>query len=400
VSGRRGLLFFFAVNYLAQGMVGIVYEPIFYILKDSLGLDAAQSAAFVAWMTAPFLLKPLLGLLTDLFPLKGRLRSPHLALSAALGALGWLTLALGPAKPSYWFLLLLLMGVNAAVVFGDVVCDGVMVQAARRQGSSARFQAVQVGTLYVTLVVTGLGGGWLSAHAGPRLVFGLACGLSLLSLFSAFWVEEPAVARPRWSGLTALYGLFLSRRFWALSSAIILWNFTPLLGSAQFYFQSEHLKFGPMFIGLLTTLGGLAGAVGAAVFGRLAGRRLPLERLLFAGVWLGGPLQLLYLFYGGALSAVLITLFLAFTGVIFRLALMDLAARSCPKGAEATAFAAYMSMFNLAAWASNTAGGKLYGALASPAAASALLCAVAAAATLASWPLVAGLRKNIDSPAA
>jgi MFS family permease len=391
---QRALLLFFAVNYFGQGMLGIVYEPISYLLKDSLGLDASQAAVFVAWMTAPFLIKPLLGLLTDIFPLAGRLRRPYMAACGACGALGWLALSFGAEKPSYWFLLLILMGVNAAVAFGDVVCDGVMVEAARRKGSSALFQAVQVGTLYLTLVLTGLGGGWLAAYAQPSLVFRIACGLSLLTFFSVFLVDEPKAPQIRWAGFQALREMLSSRRFWRLSGLILLWNFTPLMGTAQFYLQSEFLQFSPVFIGGLTTLSGLAGAGGAAFFARMAGRAGSLDGILLAGVLLGAPLQLSFLLYKGVGSAVLITVLTAFAGVFFRLVLMDLAAQSCPPGAEATAFAVYMAMFNFSAWASNTIGGKAYAAFASPEIAVAVLCAAACLALLSSWPLVAGLRKT------
>ena len=70
---------FFAVNYLAQGLAGLAYEPVSYLLKDGLGLGPAQAAVFVSWMTFPLTVKPLFGLLTDLLPWAGRRRAPHLA---------------------------------------------------------------------------------------------------------------------------------------------------------------------------------------------------------------------------------------------------------------------------------------------------------------------------------
>ncbi len=50
---RDRIYLFFAINYFAQGMGGLAYEPVSYYLKDSLGLGPAQAAAFVAWMTLP-----------------------------------------------------------------------------------------------------------------------------------------------------------------------------------------------------------------------------------------------------------------------------------------------------------------------------------------------------------
>ena len=309
-------------------------------------------------MTAPFLLKPLFGLLADLVRLPGGLRRPHLVLGALLGSVCWLILAAHPTH-RYAPLLLLLTMVNFSVVFCDVVCDGVMVQAGKAAGKTGTYQAVQIGTLYATLVLTGLGGGWLSAHASMRTVFILAALFPLMIAGSALWVRELPAREPARAGLGNLLGLMRGRRFWALCLMTFLWNFSPFLGSAQFYYQSDALKLGPMFIGALSTMGGAAGVAGAAFFGWSI-QRWGTARFLRAGVPICGAASLLYLLYVGPVSAGLLTVLFGFLGVVFRLALMDMAAQACPKGAEATAFAVYMAVFNLAALASNTAGGYLY----------------------------------------
>ena len=86
-----------------------------------------------------------------------------------------------------------------------------------------------------------------------------------------------------------------------------------------------------------------------------------------------------------------LTILFNLTGVIFRLAWMDLAARACPKGAEATAFAAFMAVFNIAAAASNGVGGALYESLSaahSPYFAMVVLSGIGTACTFACWPLL------------
>lgn len=397
------LYIFCAVNYFAQGMAGIVYEPVNYLLKDGLKLSAGETAAFVAWMTAPFLLKPLFGLLTDLVRLPGGLRRPHLVLGALLGSVCWLVLAAHPTH-RYAPLLLLLTMVNFSVVFCDVVCDGVMVQAGKAAGKTGTYQAVQIGTLYATLVLTGLGGGWLSAHASMRTVFILAALFPLMIAGSALWVEELPAREPAREGLGNLLRLMRGRRFWALCLMMFLWSFSPFLGSAQFYYQSDALGLGPVFIGALSTMGGAAGVAGAAFFGWSI-PRWGTARFLRVGVLISGAASLLYLLYLGPVSAGLLTVLFGFLGVVFRLALMDVAAQACPKGAEATAFAVYMAVFNLAALASNTAGGFLYDRMRlvfasapDPAyCAAAVLILIGSACTFSCWwllPAVSGETKN------
>lgn len=394
MSGRSrvvdGLLVFFGLNYLAQGMGGFVYEPLSYLLKDRLGLTPAESAGFVSVMTLPFLLKPFFGAASDFFAVRGLRRRPHLLLVAGAATAAWLALAF-LEDYSYSTLLALLVLVNVGVVGADVICDGVMVEQGRRYGKTGLFQAVQLAVLYASLVVTGLGGGWLAKNAAIKTIFLLSAGVQALTVVSALFAREDVLPAPARPALAALAGLAKTRRFWALCGIIFLWSFAPFLGTAQFYYQSAHLGLDPVFIGLTSTIGGAAGAAGAAFYGRYAGRRWSAPELARAAVLLGAPLSLCYLFYFGRFSVGAVTAVTGFCGVALRLALMDLAAQSCPPMAEATAFAAYMAVFNLAASASNMTGGAVYGkvsALAGPYAALAVLCIMGFAATAACWPLL------------
>ena len=40
---RDRIYLFFAVNYFAQGMGGLAYEPVSYYLKDALGLGPSEA---------------------------------------------------------------------------------------------------------------------------------------------------------------------------------------------------------------------------------------------------------------------------------------------------------------------------------------------------------------------
>jgi Na+/melibiose symporter-like transporter len=228
---------------------------------------------------------------------------------------------------------------------------------------------------------------------------------------SAFFARESPVrdAVPRASrGLRELLG---NKPFWALCAVIFLWSFFPFLGSAQFYFQSQHLGLTPVFIGTLGTLGGLAGVAGAAFYGKVIGKRFSTAAMVRATVLVGCPLSLTYLFYLGPVSVAIVTVLQSAVGVALRLALMDLASQSCPEGLEATAFAVFMSVFNLAASASNTVGGNLYEVLIKKLAflpdpvygSMAALTLIGTACTAACWPLLpfaltAARPKDINKP--
>jgi predicted MFS family arabinose efflux permease len=374
-------------------MAGLAYEPVDYLLKDVMHLGAGQAALFITLMTLPLTIKPVFGLLTDLLPWRGKRRLPHMVAVSLIASVGWVLLAFlkdyryGPA-------LALLMLINVGFVLSDIVCDGVMVERGQATGKTGPYQAVQIGTLYATLILTGLGGGWLSAHASYKTIFLLAAVFPLMELASSVWIQEPEVggveetASRGWDGIKTLAR---DPRSWAVAAAIFLWDFCPFLGTAQFYYQSAALKLSPVFIGWLTTAGGIAGVAGAALFGKFSSRPGGTERLARWSVSLGGALTLLYVFYVGAWSITILTVLFSLTGVAFRLAWMDLAARACPKGAEATAFAAFMAVFNIAAAASNGLGGAMYEKIAAvhtPYFAMVALSGIGTACTFACWPLL------------
>jgi hypothetical protein len=400
---RRRLTLFFVATYLAQGLAGIAYEPISYLLKDVLRLGAGQSAAFTAVMTLPFLLKPLLGLLTDAVPILRLRRRPYLLAASALACSGWAALAASPGYALAATLLLLTL-INASTALADAACDAVMVQEGARTGGTGTLQAVQIGTLYGALLAAGLGGGWLAEHASYRTIFGLTSLFPALILLTSLAVPDPPCeALPVQSAKSAraCLGVLLDRGFWALGAVIFLFGFNPFQGAPMFFFQSGDLGFSKVFIGALTSISGAFGVLGAALFHRaygrsfeVFGRRVLLDTAFLVrwSVALGGPLTLAYLAYRGPWSAGLSTAFFGCAGVFMRLSLMDAAARMSPENAEATAFALFMGIFNLAASASNAAGGRLFDLLTrgpvSQAAAMDALVLVSAACTLAAWPLL------------
>jgi MFS family permease len=390
---ERRLYGFFAVCYFAEGMAGLAYEPVDYLLKDVMHLGAGQAALFITLMTLPLTIKPVFGLLTDLLPWAGKRRKPHMVAVSLIASAGWCLLAF-MKNYAYGPSLAILVLINVGFVLSDIVCDGVMVERGQETGRTGRYQAVQIGTLYATLILTGLGGGWLAAHASYKTIFLLAAIFPLMAMASAVWIDEPEsgpveeTAARGWGGIKTL---IRDPRAWAIAAAIFLWDFCPFLGTAQFYYQSGALKLSPVFIGGLSTVGGFAGVAGAALFGKLSSKPGGTERIARWSVSVGGALTLLYVFYVGAWSTMLLTILFSLTGVIFRLAWMDLAARACPKGAEATAFAAFMAVFNIAAAASNGIGGALYERLSAghgAYAAMAVLSGIGTACTFACWPLL------------
>jgi len=349
---------FFLTSYFVQGSIGIIYEPLNYILKDHLHLTPGQASGFIAWMTFPLLLKPLYGFVTDFVPIAGYRRKPHLLLAALASSLAFFGLA---AQTHYRYAGLLgLMTLSIlAMAFADVVCGGWLVEDGKRRQETGPYQALHIGGLYLSAVAVGAGGGWMTSHLPFSWIFGIAGGLPLAMITASLFVREEKNA-PRVSDNAGSIWTFLrTKQFLALSMTIFLWNFYPFLGTVQFYYQSSVLHLTPQWIGSLMTIGSIAGLAGSAVFwkfcrGKNSSVWVHRAPLMMAGV------SLTYLFYLGPVSVTGIETLYGFSTVFFRLALLDLVARSCPVDAEATFYAIFLAFFDIAMYASNAAGGKLY----------------------------------------
>jgi len=360
-SLRRSYGFFLA-HYFVQGAVGIAYEPMNYLLKDHLQLSPGKAAGFWAWTTLPFLFKPLYGLVTDFFPIRGYRRKAHLAIGALTAAGAFFGLAL---ERRYTFMSLLWPTALScfALAFADVACGGLLVEDGKARHETGRYQALHIGALYFSAVLVGIGGGWMTAHVPFSRIFALTGVLPLAIFALVFFIHEDSTGQrsPR-SGTIAFWSLIRTRAFWGLSLTILLWNFYPFLGTVQFYYQSNVLGLSPQWIGSLMTIGSVAGLIGSAAFWKLCRGRN-------TDAWVSwGPagmalVSLSYLFYRGSISVAIVEALFGFASVFFRLALLDLIARTCPANAEATSYALFLALFDLAMFGSNALGGKLYDAL-------------------------------------
>ena len=108
------------------------------------------------------------------------------------------------------------------------------------------------------------------------------------------------------------------------------------------------LKFSKVFIGTLGAITQVGSVIGALLF-LLCSRALPLRKLLTVAVALGVLSTLSFLGLVGPRSAVALFFFSGLINQITHLAVLDLAARTCPVRAAGTVFALLMSTLNLGA---------------------------------------------------
>ena len=390
---------FFAAIYFVQGFAepkaGIAAQPIFFLLKDELGLGAAETATFLALVGIAWNVKPLYGLTSDLVPLAGYRRRSYLLVTTAMAGLGWLALGLLPRYP-YTLTLVILGLTGLGLAFTDVLCDAVMVEVGKPRGLTGTFQSIQWGAIYAASLVAGVGGGYLSAHVSYSRTFLLVAAFPVLSfVVSAYAVREP---RTRFDRATVQATLDALRRgvrsgpLWRAAAFIFLWNFSPSFGVPLEFYMVDVLGITKMQLGLLASIASGAALAGAVLFGRYF-RGYPIKRLLNIAVGIGVAGTLAYYGLVGWWSAVALNATVSLVTIVASLATLDLAARAVPTHAEGTFFAALMSVNNIGTTGSAWVGGWLYDVVGLN-----WLIALSAAATAACWLLVPWVR--VESPPA
>ena len=358
----RRLALVFAIVYFAQGMWYLPNLSITFFLKDTLGLSAAQTATFFSITVIPWLIKPVYGLISDFVPLFGQRRKSYLLLSSGMAALMGLTLST-MGSHSYWGIAVFFTLMGLGLAFTDVLTDGLMVENGQRLGLTGPFQAVQWAAISCASILVGIGGGWLAQHKFLSMTFLIATAFPVMTLAMAiFMIREPRVEagdrqfRETWAAIRGAIG---SRTLWIVAGFIFFYNFSPSFGPALVYYATDKLHFSKIFLGMLDSIAYASGIVGTAAYFAFS-KSFPLRQLVYFAIVAGVIATLAYLGYRSQLSAVVLSLVFGSIAMFIQLTFLDLAARACPKQAEATFFAFLMSVYNGSVQISQITGGWLY----------------------------------------
>ncbi len=361
----RRFAYFFGITYFLQGFAdlssGLTHQPVQYLLKEHFQLSAADAGVFWATVGLGWTLKPLYGFLSDSVPFVGYHRKSYLVLMALIGASCWSMLVL--FSPSYTRLLCFLTICAVSLAFTDVMTDALMVETGRPLRLTGSFQAIQWAALSFALILAQFFGGYLATYVSVHRVFLLAISFPLILVFITLsLVREPRVAGSqvtRVDTLSVLRHAIRTPMLWTSAAFLFLWNFSPSFGTPLLYYETDVLQFSKIFIG---TLGAIAqtGSVVGALFFLLYGRAVPLRRLLSIAVVLGVLSTLSFLGLVGPRSAVGLFFFSGMINQVTHLAVLDLAARTCPVRAAGTVFALLMATLNLGASSGGVFGGWLY----------------------------------------
>jgi MFS family permease len=334
--------------------------PLENLLKNELHVDRAANAAFFFWASFAWYFKPLVGIITDSFPLFGTRRKSYLLVSTGLAVMAWIGLYFTPHE--YHRLLWVTAIINVCTVMASTVIGAYMVEISQAFSGSGRLVAVRNAVEQITLIISGPAAGFLGS-----LAFGWTaalCGgvMFLLVPLTLLFLREPFKNAPAGGGgarlLVEVAKIAKARYVWAAAGLMALFYMAPGLSTALFYKQQNDLHLDTRGQGSLQLIGAVAGIAGAITYG-FACRRFNLRTLLMVGLGLATVASLGYLFYSSVGNAQKIEAFNGFCFAGAELAIMDLAIRATPAGSEAFGFSLLMSVRNFALFGTDWFGSAL-----------------------------------------
>lgn len=361
------LMWFFAIVYTVEGIgqakVGIVWQPLTNFLKVTQGWSPLEISAALAVLDIPWVIKPLYGILSDFLPLFGFRRRGYLVVANVGATVAFAILAFATAPVT---IVPGLVVTAVAMAASSTICGALLVEAGQRHGASAAFVNQQWLWFNIAVMVGGAAGGLLAASFSPAGALQAACAIAALTPLAVL-ASLPLVGEAR-AGfslsllrrrLTGLAHALRSRTLWFVGLFLFCYYFSPGLGTPLYFHMTDQLGFSQAFIGVLGSANAAGWIAGGLLYRWLLARQ-DTEVLLRLSIVCGTGATLLYLGMVSAPTAVAIYFLAGAAGMIANIATLTLAAEHCPEGAEGFAFAALMSVINLAVPLADTIGSALY----------------------------------------
>lgn len=365
-------MLFFALAYATQGFAqttGILFQPIQFFYKAGHGYSASQLAAVTFWITFPWYIKPVYGLLADFIPLFGYRRRSYILLSAAIAFFAF-TVLLGIDDPALLIYALTLTALCTAV--GDVMVDALMVEHGQAYDKIKQYQSVQWMAVSVLGVFAAIGGGAIAQHAkaaddphlGVQIGAVIACLGPLILLAATFWiVREPRSTLNRQGLAQSAAGFREALKSKPLLGVILfvcMFWFQPGTAASMYIHATETLPITEQQYGNSDAYAKGGYLLGTLLFMLVLARCMTTRQLATLSVFLYAGITLAYLALVGPKSLYALGFGYGVCYMICNLTLLSLAAEVCPKRVEGFVFAFLMGLMNFVRIGSDWIGGKIY----------------------------------------
>ena len=122
---KRNKLSYLIISF-TQGISTLVDLAVTYFLKDEMNLQPYEMSRVFAFIMIPWVLKPILGLITDLVPLFGYRRKTYLIICGLISVLCWIYMGLW--ANTFTPIILSLFFISFSICFASVIGEAIIVE--------------------------------------------------------------------------------------------------------------------------------------------------------------------------------------------------------------------------------------------------------------------------------
>lgn len=371
----------FVVYGLNLGFSGSFFKVVTdYYWKDVQKVQPSVVQLYIGIYYIPWILKPIWGLLTDVFPIKGYKRRPYFVIAGVLGGASALMVALIGNLPAT-LALVCLIGVTAGLAIADVTIDACIARNSIEVPALAPDMQSLCGLCSSAGALIGYStSGFFVHHLGPQGALVLLAVPPVFITVLGFVIHEKRYSSVN-SGKqkamenlgVAIRGMYQTIKFpqvWKPS----LYMYASLALSistheGHFYWYTDP-KAGPAFsqefVGAIYAIGAMASMVGVLIYHKTL-KNVSFRNLLFFAQLLygtSGMLDLIFVRRWNLVLGIPDSFFVISEECVSRIIsrirwipMIVLSTRLCPLGIEGTFFALLMCIDSLGSLTSKWCGG-------------------------------------------
>ena len=372
----------------AQGISDISALAVSYYLKDILNISPATMSQLYALIALPWTIKPLFGLITDLYPLFGFRRKSYILLCGVFNLINWLILSYYVVR--LFPMISLLFLISCFSCFCSVIGEAIVVEVSQLNKKIKNYNnnnynkdndeedAKDYVSIYFIIKNFGC---LLSAYFKGKFVewfelktiFLISSFVPILIIISGFiLIEEKYNNNNREYKNYNLFINFINfikqKIVYIPTLFIFLFTCTPSYGDALFYFVTERLNFTPENLGVISLFSNIFTIIAIFLY-KFFFKNIKIKIIIFFGILIYFIFSFMafmlvkrfniYLgindFYFALLSSSVISLI----GEFLLMPILSLAAELCPKNLEGTVYSLFMSTLNFGGVMSNLFGSCL-----------------------------------------
>lgn len=353
-----------ALVHFSQGIAGLPAQPLYYYLREHLGISVSTIMLIGSLTNLPWMIKPLYGFLSDSYPIFSLRRKPYIFISAIICFIMALVIGFSPIVSLSTLIAFLTM--YAVGQAGDnVAVNGLVVEDGTKHGTVGKYQSVQWASLCVASIITGFLGGWISEKFDYHLAYLIVAAFPASIALSSWFLKEEKVqidtSKVEVSKHTSIKEFFVklkSKQLILATVFLFMFFFSPSIGTPLLDKMRGTLHFSKIWIGWLGTIGSIFEILGAVLYFKY-GKHIDIKKWLYYSVILNALSTFAYLWLTPN-SILFYSIVFSVSSQFTHLLMLGIMAYICPEGTEATTFALLTSIVNFSSFCSTLAGAKLF----------------------------------------